>query len=88
MPLIGSLPLLSDVGWGWGHHSWLWGGVMMIGWWVLVVAVVVIVVRALGQQGRSAPISGAEQVLSERYARGEIDEQEFRARLSVLKEDR
>jgi putative membrane protein len=28
---------------------------------------------------------GAEQVLSERYARGEIDEEEYRERLSVLR---
>ena len=82
MALVGSLPTLAQM--GWGHHSWVWGSVMMIGWWLLIAAVVVIVVRAFDRQGRSAPTSGATEVLAGRYARGEIDDQEYRSRLSVL----
>ena len=33
-------------------------------------------------------ISGAEDALGKRYADGEIDEQEYRARLAVLRETR
>lgn len=87
MTLAGIMPALADMGWGWGHHSW-WGGLMMIGWWLLIAAVVVLVVRALGRQSSSTSTSGAEQVLGERYARGEIDEAEYRTRLAVIKEHR
>lgn len=82
--VVGSLPTLAQMGWGWGHHSLLWGTVMMIGWWLVIAAVVVIVVRSLNRQGRAEPTSGATEVLAGRYARGEIDEQEYRSRLSVL----
>jgi putative membrane protein len=60
---------------------------MMIAWWLLIAAVVVLVVRSLGRSGR-APAAPAEDALADRFARGEIDEQEFRARLAVLKERR
>ncbi|MEJ3403726.1 hypothetical protein WDJ51_03165 [Rathayibacter sp. YIM 133350] len=36
----------------------------------------------------SAPSRAAEQVLAERYARGDVDEQEYRARLEVLRASR
>ena len=61
---------------------------MMIGWWLLIAAGVVLVVRAVGRQSQSTSTGGAEQVLGERYARGEIDEAEYRARLAVIKEHR
>ncbi len=87
MALVGIVPALADMGWGWGHHSW-WGGLMMIGWWLLIAGVVVLVVRALGRQSSSTSTGGAEQVLGERYARGEIDETEYRTRLAVIREHR
>ena len=87
MDLAGIVPALADMGWGWGHHSW-WGGLMMIGWWLLIAAMVVLVVRSLGRQSSSTSTGGAEQVLGERYARGEIDETEYRTRLAVIKEHR
>jgi putative membrane protein len=58
--------------------------------WLIVI---VLVVALLGRRWRrgwdgGAPWSGARQaetVLSERYARGDIDETEYRARLEVLR---
>jgi putative membrane protein len=60
---------------------------MMVAWWLLIAALVVLAVRAVSRPGR-ATSAAAEATLAERYARGEIDEPEFRARLAVLKERR
>ncbi|MGA5268463.1 SHOCT domain-containing protein [Streptomyces lydicamycinicus] len=58
----------------------------------LLFVIALLIVRALG---RSAPARGepplprsgppAEQILAERYARGEIDEEEYRRRLVTLR---
>lgn len=52
-----------------------------IGFWVLVIAVLVALVRRRSDGG---PKSSALSVLEERYARGEIDQQEFMERRRVL----
>jgi len=69
----------DDMGW------WmLWGGLMMVLFWGAVIALVVWAVQALagrqaGQRpnppatGRSNPLD----IAKERYARGEIDREEF-----------
>ncbi len=92
LALVGGLPALADMDWGWGHHSWWGGGLMMLLWVLLVVAIVVVLVGAFDRRDQArdhvAPASDAEQVLAGRYARGEIDETEYRARLAVLKERR
>ena len=92
MSLVGRFPGHGDMDWGWGHH-FLWGGVIMIAFWLLVIAAIVLIVRAIAgrQQAPARPeasATDAERILAERYARGEIDEQEYRARLAVLKERR
>ncbi|WP_235465941.1 SHOCT domain-containing protein [Streptomyces platensis] len=58
----------------------------------LLFVIALLIVRALG---RSSPTRGeppahrggphAEQILAERYARGEIDEEEYRRRLATLR---
>ncbi|MEU3467349.1 SHOCT domain-containing protein [Streptomyces sp. NPDC006687] len=62
--------------------------------WSLIVAATVLVVRALsrdGADGRTAPApdpasdKGAERLLAERFARGEIDDEEYGRRLAVLR---
>lgn len=88
LALVGMVPALADMDWGWGHHSWWGGGLMMLLWVLLVVAMVVVLVRAFDRRDPAAPTADAEQVLAGRYARGEIDETEYRARLAVLKERR
>jgi putative membrane protein len=69
-------------GWGW----WLIMPLLMVAFWVAVVWVVVSLAR-----GRPAPMAGEiarpvapEQILAERYARGEIDDDEYHRRLDVL----
>lgn len=58
------------------------GGIFMILWWVIVIVGIVALVRWLAGSGSaSAGQSGAGRsaldILKERYARGEIDEQEY-----------
>ena len=72
--------------WGWHDQSGWWVVLMMfgmLGFWALVGWVVVSVVRG----PKPAPSSGvgqAERVLAERYAGGEIDDDEYRRRLDTL----
>ncbi|MBM3695531.1 MAG: hypothetical protein FJW79_06325 [Actinobacteria bacterium] len=60
---------------------------MMVAWWLLIAALVVMAVRAVARPGR-ARAAGAEETLADRYARGEIDEADYRVRMAVLKERR
>lgn len=77
--------------WWYGWH-W-WGGLAMtlgfVGFWALVAWVIATLVR--GTRGRGAGREWTapptpEQTLAERFARGEIDEQEYRRRLAVLRD--
>ncbi|HZT96890.1 MAG TPA: SHOCT domain-containing protein [Chloroflexota bacterium] len=67
----------------WGH----WGGP---GWWILIplawmALIAAAVVGALWwwSRGRS-PDSSARAILAERYARGEIDHDEYRQRMQAF----
>jgi putative membrane protein len=73
----------------WGYGSG-WGvlmmGFWMVAFWILVIGAIVLIVRAFGGSRPGEPQSvTAEQVLAERYARGEIDDAEYRQRLSILR---
>lgn len=65
-------------------HSTAWWPVFPIGFglfWLLVIGGgFYLVSRRMKMNG-----GGPEQLLAERYARGEIDEEEYRERLSVLR---
>jgi len=66
------------------HHDTAWWPVFPIGFglfWLLVIGGAVYV---LSKRVRWRT-DDAENVLAERYARGEIDEEEYRERLAVLR---
>ncbi|MGW0176393.1 SHOCT domain-containing protein [Rhodococcus sp. NPDC003322] len=73
-------------GWGWGYALMLIG--MALFWGVLALAVVALI-RYAGHNPPPAPppVSGgaAEQVLAERFARGEIDTAEYQERMQTLR---
>jgi len=76
-------------GFGFGHM--LFGGLLMIVFWGGIIVLIVVVVRWLsgsgsGRHERSAGRSGAQEILRERYARGEIDHDEFERRKQLLSE--
>ena len=74
--------------WQWNMHPmmFMWGAgglvilLMILAFWGLVIAGLVIGLRWLLGQGRPAPHDEALQILRQRYARGEIDKQEFDTR--------
>jgi len=74
--------------WQWGMHPmmFMWGAgglvmmLMMLVVWGLVIAGLVVGVRWLVGQGRSGHRDEALEILRQRYARGEIDKQEFETR--------
>lgn len=70
-------------GWGWFAMS-----VGMIVFWGVIIIAVVAAVRALGRSQdypRPPAWPSPEQVLAERFARGEIDEEDYRQRLNTLR---
>ncbi len=78
-------------GWGWGHM--IFGPLMMIVVIGVVVVVVVLAVRWLGGSGHGAvahphppPGKTPLDILKERFARGEIDKDEFEERKRLLSE--
>ena len=74
--------------WDWSMHPmmFMWGAgglvmmLMMLVFWGLVIAGLVIGLRWLIGQGRSTSRDEALEILRQRYARGEIDKQEFDTR--------
>ena len=71
--------------WGWGMHPmWgVWGlGMvfMMLVFWGLVIVALALGIRWLVNQGRPPSSDTALTILRERYARGEINKEEFEAK--------
>lgn len=75
--------------WDYGNHMSGWGWAFMafgsVLFWVLIVIGVIALVRYLGRENDRSGLS-AEDVLAQRFARGEIDEAEYRHRLEVLRQ--
>ena len=79
--------------WNGPWHGWFMGPFMMIIFLVIVVVVVLLLVRwlgghGLGQSGPHHPLPGRSplDILKERFAKGEIDKEEFEERRRVLGE--
>ena len=69
--------------WNWTDHmgGWWWLAVpMMMAFWGVVIWAVVTVFT-----GRRRP--RAEDILDERFARGELDEDEYRARSELVRKN-
>jgi putative membrane protein len=83
---------------GWGAFGWLgmlitllfWGGLL-----VLIIWAVIRVVSALEHRhgtphhtpGDHAQASSAEEILKERFARGELNTEEYKERRRLLREE-
>lgn len=100
MPLLWNAPVFAqayenrDVWWhpGWGGGHMIFGGLMMIAFWGGVIVLTILLVRRLGNRSRSSheskPAShrSPHEILQERFARGEIDKEEYEERRKVLSE--
>ena len=63
----------SGMGWGWGFFGMVW----MLLFWGSIVALVVWVVRRLTAGSERLRLQSPLDIAKERYARREIDRQEF-----------
>ena len=67
-------------GWGWATMT-----VGTVVFWGLLIALAVVLIRGTTGPARTGePRPTPEQLLAERFARGEIDEDEYRRRLATL----
>lgn len=79
-------------GWGMGPGmmSWGWAGLLfMLVFWVLIILLVIFLIRKLVSSGttqKAAPHQedSALEILKKRYARGEINKEEFDAKKKDL----
>ncbi len=83
------------MGWGnQGYGMWGFGGmIMMIFFWAIIIIGAILIIRyfTTGHGGIAAPGGGVIsrerdplEILKERYAKGEIDTQEFEERKRIL----
>lgn len=69
-------PYMGSMGW--------W----MVLWWLAGIVVLIVLVTAIARAsgGRASPVDDSpEQILKRRYARGEIDREEYQRRLEDLR---
>ena len=73
--------------WGWEHPiGWMWGvwgigmGLFMLLFWGAVIVGIVLGIRWLISQGKASQSDSALEILRQRYARGEINKEEFEAK--------
>ncbi len=83
--------------WMW-HGTFGWGGwalmlITMAVFWAVIISIVVLVIRypardrkLTHQEGKTS--RSAEELLAQSYARGELDDDEYRRRVTVLREHR
>lgn len=81
---------------GWGHGPGFgWWFLLIPLFWIALFAVIFAIFgrrwrrnareHGYGPSGRSTPARQAEATLAERFAKGDIDETEYRARLEVIR---
>lgn len=87
---------MYDWGTGWMPHGGMgygMGWIFMLLFWVLVIAGIVVLVKWLSSSSQSnaslppqPPRRSALDILKERYARGEIDDEEYERRKRALED--
>jgi len=74
--------------WGTGWGNWILGFLMMVFFWGGLVVLLVLALRGWGANrrpdGRTPDHPDARAILEERFAKGEISEDEFQERRRVL----
>ncbi len=70
----------------WGPGAWIAMASMMLVFWGVVAAAIVLAVRSLRPHDKTSTTAGdAIRILDERFARGEIDADEYRQRRDLLR---
>jgi putative membrane protein len=68
----------------WGGGSGMFGGLMMLVFWGVVIALAFIAARWFTDRRSGGGRSDAMEILKERFAKGEIDEDKFEKRKTAL----
>ena len=82
----------DDWGRGFGHMTWgggygMFGGLMMLAFWGVIIVLIVMAVRWFaGDRPGGGASSDAMDILKSRFAKGELDEDEFRKRKAALED--
>ena len=80
----------GDANWGYGHMMGGYGGGMIIGGLVMavvwggIIVLIVLGVRWLWRAQNGPGHAESVEILRQRFAKGEIDEEEFRRRKAAL----
>jgi putative membrane protein len=75
---------------GWGYGGWFMGIINIIFWVVVIIGIVYLIkylsflAKQSGQQSKET--DSALDILRERYAKGEINKEEFEEKKKILKE--
>jgi putative membrane protein len=79
---LAALPLLTHDSDDWGHPWWpLW----LLVWAALIGLAIWLIARR--RDRHHDPLDRAREILAERYARGELTNDEYRERLAELRSD-
>jgi len=80
---------MTTYGYGMGPASWLWMALILITLMALLAVALVAGVRILDRAASErAEDTPTDRVLAERFARGEITDEEYQHRLAVLRSAR
>jgi putative membrane protein len=82
-------PALADPGDGFGHMMWgggygIFGGLTMLVFWGLVIGLIVLAIRGFSGRAGTGSATNATDILRGRFARGEIDDEEYERRKAKL----
>ncbi len=74
-------------GWGWG--AWVAMAFVMVVFWAAVITAVVTLARSSGHEHQHPPVGSGEgealRILDQRFAKGEIDPDEYARRRDILR---
>jgi putative membrane protein len=73
---------------GWGPGAWIAMAFVMLVFWTIVVAAIIALVRSNQGRGHDHIVGRAddpERILAERFARGEIDADDYKQRRDLLR---
>ena len=70
---------------GWGPGAWIAMAFVMVVFWGAVVTAIVFAVRGWNHQPTAPTSNDAQRILDERFARGEIEADEYQRRRDLLR---
>ncbi|MBR9653603.1 SHOCT domain-containing protein [Thalassovita aquimarina] len=95
LPALTATAALADVDGDWhgryGHMMWgggygIFGGLMMLLFWAVIIVGIVFAVRWLSEGQKDGSRNDAMEILRQRLAKGEIDEDEYARRKKALED--